>query len=304
MNINFPENLFPVPKHLASIYKYKVKQGISIAQSKSIVFCGIGRDVGNVLELNILRLQKTGSHFKNYKIVIYENDSADNTKDILEKYKSYTLEFITSSRDDKDYKKDIDTKIDPWHSNRCRVLAECRNIYLNHIKNLDYDYACVLDLDLKGGWSYDGFFHALYTIESNKKYAAVTSYGILSDRFNSKILEECSPEELIMYDSFAFRPKSMNFPIHFLNTAMFNKIYLQRGSDPQIVRSNFGGMAIYKKSILNNYQYGSKEWDKGQVDPDHVVLHDAMNKDGYSIVLDPSMIVSYSDHTYSLNRKK
>jgi hypothetical protein len=63
-------------------------------------------------------------------------------------------------------------------------------------------------------------------------------------------------------------------------------------------------MAIYKKSILNNYQYGSKEWDKGQVDPDHVVLHDAMNKDGYSIVLDPSMIVSYSDHTYSLNRKK
>lgn len=303
MNTNFPEDLFPPLKHKQSIYKYKVQQGLNIAKSKNILFCGIGRDIGNFLELNILRLQKTGSCFNQYKIIIYENDSIDNTKNILEKYKSDNLDFITETRNDKEYKKDIDTPIDPWHSKRCKVLANCRNIYLDYIQNLNYDYVCVLDLDLKGGWSYDGFFHAIHTIENNQKCAAVTAYGILSDSTDSKILEDSSKEERVMYDSFAFRPTSINIPIHILNTPMFNKIYLDRADDPRIVRSNFGGMAIYKKEVIKNYRYDSVEWGEGQVDPDHVVLHDKMNKDGYIILLDPSMIVSYSDHKHSINRK-
>ena len=300
MNTDFPEDIFS-PSSNTPLYKYKLEQGNSICKTKSILFCGIGRNIGANLDLNIQRLHRTGSMFKSYKIFIYENDSNDNTVEILQKNRSNKLTFLSEHREDQDYLSKIKSGEDTWHYNRCIVLSECRNKYLSYIESVDekFDYICVLDLDLCGGWSYDGIKHGIFTLEHDKSYAAATSYGVLADKFNTLALEDTSKNEYVMYDSFAFRPKNWNIGLHLLSTPAFNSVRVNRGDDPIEVHSNFGGMAIYKRDALANKRYGSKQWAYGYVDPDHVVLHNQMVKDGWKIIFDPSMIVSYSHHKYS-----
>lgn len=298
MNTDFPEYLFETPDHIKSIYEYKVNAGKNICKTKSIVFCGICRDVSNTIERNILRLQKTGTLFKEYATILYENDSSDNTVEILNKYLSDNFHLISEHRSDKNYRSDIDTGVDPWHFRRCQILADCRNKYLDIVYSqyMHYDYMCVLDLDLYGGWSYDGICHGIFTLESNRSHACVSAYGVLSEPNNEHLLEAYDPSEYIMYDSLAFRPMNFESGIHILRTPAFNKIVFNRGDDPVEVRSNFGGMSIYKIPLLNNHRYGAKQWQDGFVDPDHAILNQSIIDDGYKIMLDPSMIVSYSKH--------
>lgn len=304
MNTNFPEHIFDTKLRNVSMFKYKSDIGHKMSSSKKIVFAGICRNVADTLPLNLERIIRTAKEFKDFHIFLYENDSSDNTVKVLNTYKNKTkLEFLSENRQDSNYRVNIDNGIDPWHFNRCKILADCRNIYLNYILSgfYDFDYLCVLDLDIKGGWSYTGFNHAIYTLESQKEYACVSAYGILSEPNNVDALENQDIDDYIMYDSLAFRPLNMSKGIHILRTPLFNRISLSRGDDPIEVASNFGGMALYKLPTLKNKKYGARQWKEGEVDPDHVILHEQLRNDGYKIVLDPNMIVSYSDHQYSRN---
>lgn len=302
MNTDFPEDIFDSKLKNQSLYKYKSDLGQKISSNKKIVFAGICRNVGDTLALNIERIIRTASQFKDSHIFLYENDSTDNTVEILNYYKNkINLAFLSEKRDDSNYRQDITNGVDPWHFNRCKILANCRNFYLKYALAgfFDYDYLCVLDLDIKGGWSYTGFNHGIYTLESDDKYACVSSYGVISEPDNAKKLEEIDIEEYIMYDSLAFRPLNTVGGIHILDTPLFNKMSFYRGEDPIEVISNFGGMAIYKLPLLEHKKYGAKQWNEGEVDPDHVILHRQLINDGHKIILDPSMIVSYSDHKFS-----
>jgi hypothetical protein len=298
MNTDFPEYLFEPPNHLSGIYSYKLNLGQSMCSTKSIVFCGICRDVEKTIERNIARINRTGALFNKFSVILYENDSKDNTLDIISKYKSESFHVISEKRDDKNYRADLYNGNDPWHFRRCQILAECRNKYLDKLYKdySEYDYMCVLDLDLHGGWSYDGISHAIFTLESNKDYACVSAYGVLSEPNNEDLLEMHDPSDYVMYDSLAFRPLVFDKGIHILRTPAFNKIVFKRGDDPVEVRSNFGGMSIYKIPLLNHHKYGAKQWQDGFVDPDHAILNQKIIDDGNKIILDPSMIVSYSKH--------
>lgn len=299
MNTDFPEDLF-IPSNI-SLFNYRLKEGSKICKEKSILFCGICRNVGDILNLNINRLHRTGKLFDRYKIFIYENNSTDNTVNILQQNASTTLTYLSEHREDQDYAEKIKSGEDIYHYNRCKVLSECRNKYLLYAENIEekFDYICVLDLDLKGGWSYDGIKHSILTLENEPSNGAVSSYGILADKYAKLKLEDITVDKYVMYDSFAFRPKNWNMGVHILSTPAFNSITLNRGDQPFEVESNFGGMAIYKRDCILKKRYGSKEWKFGYVDPDHVVLNRQIKAEGYKIIMDPSMIVSYSHHKYS-----
>jgi|694.fasta_scaffold13934_2 hypothetical protein len=298
MITDFPEYLFEPPDHIKSVYSYKVNAGKQICKKKSIVFCGICRDVEDTIQRNILRIQRTGDLFNRHTGILYENDSKDNTVSIISNNISQDWTFISEHRNDKNYRSDLHNGKDPWHFNRCKILAECRNKYLEVLYSNynDYDYMCVMDLDIKGGWSYDGICHGIFTLESHQNYACVSSYGVLSEPYGIDSLEEHNQTSYVMYDSLAFRPLSFTEGIHILRTPAFNKIVFRRGDDPVEVRSNFGGLSIYKIPLLNNHKYGAKEWKDGFVDPDHAILNQSIIDDGNKIILDPSMIVSYSQH--------
>ncbi|NDB57184.1 hypothetical protein EB001_01850 [bacterium] len=299
ISTDFPEDIFEPIKNKQSLYKYKVNAGELICKDKTILFCGICRDVSKTLERNILRINRTGRLFKDYNVFIYENDSIDNTIEILNKYQSKNFHFISDTRQDKNYRENLDNGIDPYHAKRCKILADCRNHYMNYIDSVNnVDYICVLDLDVYGGWSYEGIKHGIFTLENSDAHGCVSSYGILSDPLNETTLEEVEKKYYLMYDSLAFRPLNVQ-SWHMFRLPAFNKINLNRGDDPLEVNSNFGGMAIYKINAIKNKRYDAEQSKGGYVDPDHVILHSHIRKDGYKIILDPSMIVSYSHHRHS-----
>ena len=303
MNTDFPEYLF-VPKN-QGIYDHCVNQGVKIASTKTILFCGIARNVGKNLQRNIDCLHRTGSLFKDYRIFIYENDSSDNTPQILMNNRSSRFMYLSEKRLDEDYRSKIDSGEDMWHYNRCKVLSECRNKYLEYVEYSDtkFDYVCILDLDLKGGWSYDGIKHAIFTLERDQINACVSAYGVLAEKNGNDLLEQYNVSDYLMYDSFAFRPLGWNIGLHMMSMPMFNNIKVERGDESIEVDSNFGGMAIYKSQALQNKKYGAKKWMEGFIDPDHVILNRQIKKDGWKIIMDPSMIVSYSPHNYSIGEE-
>lgn len=300
MNTNFPEDIFQPRKEKVSIYNHIVDIGRSLAKKRCVLFCGICKNVENIIELNIERLFSIGQNLKHFHVFVYENDSTDNTSQILQKIQSQHLTCVSEKVGEKNYREDLTNGKDPWHFKRCSIIANHRNKYLEYAKahKSDYDYLCVVDLDLLGGWSLDGFFHGLHCIESIANVACVSSYGVLSEPSNNMHLEDISPENYLMYDSFSYRPINISVGVHMCHLPLFNKLNFRRGDDPIFVNSNFGGMALYKIDTIIDKKYTAKQWEEGFVDPDHVTINREIIKDGSKIVIDPSMICSHSKHKY------
>lgn len=293
----FPDELFKINDQ--KIYNSRVQFGTDLAKHQKIMFCGICRNVGTKLERNLLRIGETAKYFKDYSILIYENDSTDDTVDILRRYESRKLSFFTETRADKNYNDLLESGQDPVHYNRCQVLASCRNFYLDFAQKSDADIICVLDLDLWGGWSYDGFLNSVGVLYGKPTNGAVTAYGVLTDCYNHYSLEDIDPKMYIMYDCFVYRPLGPDVAQPKFGTAQYNFIRKNPGDTPIFVNSNFNGMGIYKREALLGVQYGVKLWDQDSVDADHVVLHRQMRDNGWGVIFNPSMLVSYADHQYS-----
>lgn len=299
MNTDFPEELF-IASNNYYVHQKNIAIGKKIASEKSIIFCGIVRNADQYIERNILRILRTAQLFKKFEIFIYENDSTDNTKNILAKYNSPPISIISENGIKDDYMEMFKSGKDNTNKLRCNILAQCRNKYIEYINNTNYDLTCIVDLDLKGGWSYDGFYDSIAILYSNENVACVSAYGILVDYNNEALLENHDPKHNIMYDSLAFRPHGYEKPLTHTMQSQFNFLKTNRGDNPLLVYSNFNGMGIYKTQYLKNKKYSIKIYDQhNPVDCDHVVMHEQIRKDGGKILLNPNLIVSYANHRYS-----
>lgn len=301
MNTDFPEDFFPATNNY---YKYinSVELGKKISKEKNILFCGVVRNAEKYIERNILRILRTASEFKNYHIFIYENDSKDQTKQILAKLSNSNNNITTQCEDNipNDYLHTFLTGEDSNHSLRTNMIARCRNKYLNFLHNNNkYDYVCVIDLDIRGGWSYDGFYDSIALIESKEDIACVSAYGILAEHDNQFPIEQIDKANYLMYDSFAFRPYNYNQEPNITLQRSANSLKVNRGDQPLIVYSNFNGVAIYRSNYLINKNYSIRIHQNNFVDCDHVVLHEQIRNEKGKILLNPNLIVSYSHHRYS-----
>lgn len=301
MNTDFPEDFFPA---IHNYYKYSnnIEIGKKISKEKNILFCGVVRNAEKYVERNVLRILRTANQFKNHHIFIYENDSTDKTKEILkiisEKNKNITIQCENNISDD--YIHTFAKGPDANHSIRSRMIAKCRNKYLDFLQNNNiYDYVCVIDLDLKGGWSYDGFYDSIALLESSNDIACVSAYGILSEHHNGHSIEQIDRSQYLMYDSFAFRPYNYDKEPSSSLQASANFFKTNRGDDPLIVYSNFNGVAIYKTNYLINKRYSTKVHKNNFVDCDHVIMHEQIRNAKGKILMNPNLIVSYSHHRYS-----
>ena len=198
-----------------------------------------------------------------------------------------------------DYMEKFKSGKDATNELRCNILAKCRNQYINYLNKLDYDITCIVDLDLKGGWSYDGFYESIKLLNNSIDIACVSSYGILSEYNNIKTLEEQNQSQYLMYDSLAFRPFNFSRHLTYDIQAQFNFFKTYRGDEPMLVFSNFNGLALYKTKYLQNKQYNIRVYPNNPVDCDHVIMHEQIRELGGKILLNPNLIVSYSHHRYS-----
>lgn len=261
----FPESLFPCDNNT---YIQNVIKGKEVANQSSVLICGLARNVSKFLPYTIARIERLGVYFKNYSVFIYENDSRDNTKFLLEEWveKNDRVCIQTDTLNPPPFS-------DPKGVDRRKYMAIARNKCLQYAKRQSVDYVIIVDTDLSGGWSYEGVFNSL---GQSDNWDIVGSNSIC-------YIHNGAGWSRSFYDTWALRFKNKKPSDIEKNDCVFN-----RGDGLISVDSCFGGLAIYKSEVLNS------KVKYGHTDCDHVTLHKKLVKHGYRMVLNPNQITLYN----------
>ncbi len=246
-----------------------LNRGENEVKKHKIIISGIARDNAKDLPNSIRYIEHTGNFFEDYRVIIFENDSSDGSKEIL-------LNWSLKNNKVKIISKDFGNKKRP----NIQFLADARNFYLEEVTNNntyeDFDMLMVVDMDMRYGWDMRGIFHSFGLIN---EWDAICSNGVKGD-------------EAVMYDAFAFRskefPHNLEQPNYWTEIVpQIQKVY-EAGGKFVPVYSCFGGMAFYKTKFVNNCKYSSTNDDC-----EHVAFHMCINENQGKMFMNPSQMIRY-----------
>jgi hypothetical protein len=232
------------------------------------VLCGLARDLGTSIHRTIFCIERLGAMFADYRVVVFENDSQDETLPHLRSWHVANSRVTILS----------ETLGHPrWppvrDHERMRQLAYYRNRYRAHVVDHfgDFDYVIVLDTDL-AGWSTDGVVNTI----GHSGWDVVAANGLSPWRGRH-----------IFYDCWAFR--ALGHPEPHTDLVPLKAMVFPRGTPLVPVLSCFNGLAVYRMAAMHAADYDGS-------DCEHAALHLKMRLSGFTnIFLNPSMITLYPD---------
>lgn len=266
----------------------------------SIIVCSIVRNAENGLKKNIPVIKKLCQYFKDYRIIIYENDSTDATKSLLQSWMDEDPNHVIALLNETDSSSTIPNaqsiKANPFFCNkRIAKMAAIRNHYLDYIEeeNLEADYLMVVDLDVA-----KLFLEGILTCFSQNvpEWDAVTAFGYsTSPSFRRRY-----------HDSYALvEYGNENAPqteksIHDAASSFIKKLQTSQWTG---VYSAFGGLAIYRFDKIKGLRYKVIPNDDARVEVrcEHFSLHQQMAEKGdCRIYVNPQMKLKYQNVTLAL----
>ena len=228
----------------------KVRRGVGNMAGRRIVVCAIVRNIEEYFPECIEKIMIFTEGFKDYRIVLFENDSGDRTREYLKRWegsdKRVKLLDCCEEGSCECKLKMVDLKSTYGNTyNRISKMAQLRNRCLEYVKKqyMDYDYMLVADADIGGGVYKEGY----QTCFANDDWDAIFARGtrpfpFMFGRINA------------MYDGLSFRDKDGNG-----NFFILQGVYNRRvGSDMVPVRSAFNGAGIYRIKSIKGAKYDSK----------------------------------------------
>ena len=261
--VDFPEDHFPADD--GARFRDKTRRGYEKMKRASLIICGITRNDGETLPLTIRRIEKTGSLFGDYRVVVFENDSTDQTPTLLRQWEAQNARVTILSESLRN--------LPVLSAGRFQILAHCRNRYLNFVndsRDLDgFEYIMVVDMDLRGGWSLDGLASSFAETGWDAMAANAIGYHNLRRTY---------------YDKLALKPQSLLRNNLFLR--LFGEGWQFRRNGPLVpVQSAFGGLCLYRRDALLSRRYS------GSSEGRETCEHHALNADGtWRFYLNPGQI--------------
>lgn len=278
--------LYPTPEFINSYNHFK-DIGKKILSGSRLCIVGLTRNTQPVIVQNIQSLVQIGESAKEYKIIIFENDSSDQTKTIIEDItKSNTHIKLLSENNNRPMFGSVQ------NAERTYILAEYRNKLKKYVKEKykNYDFTIVVDTDFQS-FSLNGVYNSFGWLNFNHKISA-----ICGNSFQYKPVFDNNKPEIWNYDSWAYRGTWWNnLQTHSLPIVTYNPMLwfglqiLPIGSKPFIVNSAFGGMCIYR-----NRFYFSSDYDGP--DCEHVIFHHGLKikEPEFNLFLNPSQVMLLS----------
>ena len=276
---SFSEQHFAVPIERRSQYRDDVNNGRQVMRRRRVVICGLARNTAGVLPATIARIERLGGNFQDYRAVIFENDSEDDTREILLDWQGTNKRVSILCEDLGD---PIHRPIRCVHraASMAHYRNRCRDFIASHFSH--FDHVIVIDTDIPFGWSFDGIANTF----GHLGWDFVGAYGILEKACGGK-------NELIHYDSWAFREKGSYDPSP---TAVVNRMHWRRGTPMFEVYSCFGGLGIYRMSAMLACRYDGS-------DCEHVSFHRRMRSAGFDrLYLNPSQMTFYGTRPSKITR--
>lgn len=271
-------------------YKKIVSYGLEESKKLNILYIGLTRNNEKSLLRNINYIQSNKNLFNTSNIFIYENDSVDNTKNILDDLSKNNNNFHYIS-------KDIGSKQfgSVKSVQRIQLLSSYRNDLKNEITNKinentipKPDYIIVLDLDFVK-FFHEGLIHSIgymKHIDPLTKACAGFSYEV-------KQINGSESRVLWNYDCWAFRLNHWDDSQKYNTQEYDNMLWFgfwtpQVGSDPIVVNSAFGGSCIYDADYYLSGAYG-------YTDCEHVCFHKDLKdkRPDFKLRCNPSQVMLF-----------
>lgn len=271
-------------------------------KSKSIIVCGIVRDSEKALKRNKPVINQICSHFSNYKVVIFENDSKDRTQDVLKQWhesdRKNVYVILEHGLNEKVIPSHKEVHCNPFFSTqRIEKMASLRNKYLQFVEDKGWnpDFLLIVDLDV-AQISIEGVMSSFL----RDNWTAVTAYGYsmspcLRKRYHDTYaLVELGREEIVQTEKEIYG-----------NSTKYARIL--GGKEWIRVFSSFGGLAIYKYDYLKGLRYRAIPNDDCRVESrcEHFSLYYQMAKrSDIAVYINPQMIIKYQSVTFKLIWKR
>ena len=246
----------------------------------SVIFGGTVRNSEKFIKQNLDNIDKCGSLFKNYSVVIYENDSSDSTRQILNDNKKDNYNYIFE-----------DNITEP---SRTKRISYGRNKVLDKIRELNkdntYQYMVILDLDDIN--SYGKFVDTIYTCFLYDDWDVLTGnqsgkyYDIYALRKKSDVEYDCMKE---VYDD--MNKTGISYMDAYNKWAVSKMKHYPEG-DLLEVDSAFGGIAIYKLASIPNTCNYKGEYDTGGDICEHVPFNKCLKDNGAKIYINTNFITN------------
>jgi hypothetical protein len=270
----FPEKAFPPLSQYEVDYRRYVARGQRQMADASVVICGLCRDVAPILPATISRVEELASRFGKCAVLVYENDSTDGTEALLRGWADSNADVQVVSESLHQPKIDYGTS-EARTQRMAYYRNRCRQCVLDSFG--DFEFVIVIDMDLMGGWSYDGIANTFGHDDWDFVGANGMSFRTRDD-----------PQTFEFFDTFAFRADRPIARGQTLDARVRTAPRFVRGEPLVPVRSCFGGLGVYR---MNGYK--SATYDG--IDCEHVTFHASMRERGFSrLFLNPSQIVLYT----------
>lgn len=275
------EDLLPPSPEFLDLYNKKVEAGVEYTKTIDLAIMCLARNIGDRLRQSLPFLLNL-PYFKSINIVVFENDSSDNTKELLQELDNqYSNLHIISSNLNRPHL--------PLskHNDRTNALAEYRNFCKNIItdKLSHCEYTSVLDLDFidinVGGWlNTFGWFAQDESLQA-----------IAGNSFQFKHIFSAEHKNIWNYDSWAFRGNwwiDKQTEVSTYDPMLWFGFWITPVGSPLIkVNSAFGGLCTYKTKWLTMEQYEG-------YDCEHVCFHKNLYKHpDFNLNLNPSQTILF-----------
>lgn len=286
---------YSLDTHIIHDRDHNDKSISSCLYDRTIVFTGLARNVSSTIRSKLQNLTHIGNSFKDYRILIFENDSDDDTRAILASaHTSNSKILLVECQGIPDCKFNLPNLYTYGLMNHHRIdrMAFFRNIYMNivHRQFASFDYLCVLDFDLDGVIPIQGLVHALQCpydwscICVNGRSSIPGTFGLMTTMYDAMAF--CStPDDLRQAKSVS---RNMTHLLHKYLRLMW--LSHAPSSSPFVpVLSAFNGLSIYKMKDVHFLTYLSG------YSCEHISLHEQLLQQKKNIYIDLEFVL-YTSH--------
>jgi hypothetical protein len=265
-------------------YLTDISEGYKIMKNTRIIISGLFKDSAKKFPLFKKRINNLSKYFKDLHIVIFENDSSDNSRMLLLDWERTQPNVHIIKLLDNDFcllKRKSAVLYGTLNDRRMRMMSEYRN-YIKQYVDLyysDFDYFTMIDTDTAGPFMVDGLAHSFST-QSTLNWDMISANGRTGLLFTLGSFKYYDPLSLYNYDkNKSYNTMNIINIIHYLDSIE---------NDPIKVDNAFGGFAIYKMSSVKNVSYIPAD---GKYICEHTIFTNNMKLNGHSkFYIDPKLI--------------
>lgn len=272
-------------------------------ENANLAICGIVRDAARGLKRNIPEVRRVASRFADFRVVMIENDSKDDTKKVLADWMEKDPGKVFAQMEDLGLGSSIPKAAEAGGKNpfftlaRVGRLTKLRNRYLDIVDKWTEtgefvpDYLMVVDMDI-ARFEADA---AMTSFAPGRTWDAVCAFG-----------HSTSPKLRRRYhDAFALTPWEERFePQTERKIKLRSEAFggLKPGDEWVHVASGFGGVAFYRHEAVEGLRYADPPLvnDDPRVEArcEHYSLYLGMIERGFDqIYLNPAMTLKYQSLT-------